>query len=289
VIVHRSLPSGLVARSFARPFRRTSLTQLLVAAAIANAVLIFSLIASVGGPRLPVGQDFYLSIVLAALALGTLGGVGAGLLAVVLFEVALVAKGSFSWSRALSDPDGVRLASYLAVGIVVGAVSQRGRRLLNDSLHHLDALLTLAGRDLATAALDTRGLRRALDRRLAADEPFSLLVLELSLGRGLVDDDVRWLAALLESLIAPGDELARLGASRFAILASARSEREVRVLVDSCRRALDEAGFDAAFGWALPSPVDADGLILFSDALGRLYAELYASGRVPVELAEATA
>jgi len=242
-------------------------------------MLVFGLVLAFGGPRLPVGQGFYLAVVLAALATGPLGGAGAGCVAVALFEAALLAKGSLAWRGVVSDPDAVRLASYLAVGTAVGFVSQRGRRLLNDSLHHLDALLTLAGRDLTTAALDGRGLRRALDRRLAGAAPFSMLVFELAAGDAFADDELRALAALVGRELGVGEELARLGPARFAVIAGAQSEDEARRTVAPLEASLRKAGYDPAFGWAVSSDAGEDGLLLFAAALERLYARLIELGR----------
>jgi hypothetical protein len=269
---------------------RASAPSLLIAAAVANCAVVFGLLVAYGRPGLGVGQGFYLSVVLASLATGPAWGAVAGVCAVVVYVCGLVLGGSLAWSGVLSEPIGIRLASYVAAGSAVGYVARRGRRLLTESLRILEQLLTVAGRDLTTATLGSGGLEVAIGRLLASGEPFVLLAADvrdgvpnaapaLSIGRSRDGDErARSIAALLGAQLSPGDELARLGPNRFAILASARCRSDAVATIDFYRRGLADVGLGGSFGWAAFPDDGAETLALFSIAIERLHGDLGAGG-----------
>jgi GGDEF domain-containing protein len=248
---------------------------------VANCAVVFALLVGYGRPGLGIGQGFYLSVVLAALATGPAWGAAAGASALVLYVAALLGAGSLNWDGVLSWPNAIRLASYVAAGTAVGYIARRGRRLLTDSLEVLDNVLTLAGRDLTTAALASHGLELAIDRRVAAREPFALLVGNVVerqqhtvLGHRSDDEDVRRVTSLIQAELEQGAELARIGPARFAIIAPAKSGERV----DSYEATLRAADCAATFGWAVYPNEGADAFSLFAAALERLYARLLARG-----------
>ncbi len=153
--------------------------SILLVAAIANCAVVFGLVVAYGSVGSGIGQGFYLSIVLTALATGPEWGALAGVCALVVYVWGLAAGGHLPAGGIVSPPIEVRLVTYVAAGIVVGFVARRGRRLLGESLRILEELLALAGRDLATATLGSHGLESAIGRRLASRQPFVLLVAEL--------------------------------------------------------------------------------------------------------------
>jgi len=234
------------------------------------------------GRGVGLGQGFYPSVVLAALVLGPLWGALAGFGAVVLDVSALFAHGGETWDRVFSTSDVVRLTSYVVSGAIVGYVALRGRRLLEDSLDVLENLLAFAGRDLTTAALASQGLELEIVRRLSTREPFSLVVVELASLNGNangadVEQRARDMAALLATKIGPGDELARIGSGRFAIVGAVPSAESAHEAVAAQEQVLRASAETAAFGSAVYPADGLDTLSLFSAAMDRLHAGLGAA------------
>jgi hypothetical protein len=243
---------------------------------------VFALLLAYGRPGLGLSQGFYLPVILVALATGPLAGACAGLGAVTLLGLATHAKTGSSWSSiVLSDGMWVRFGSYVAAGLLVGVVAAHGRRMLTESLRVLEELLALAGRDLDTGASTPGTLDLTIGRRSRSGEPFALLVSELSethrefLRGRRADGDARGIARLLARELGPGDDVARISDTRFAIVCAGA---EVGRLRDACELALGRAGWDASVGWAT-SPEDGyDTIALYSTALERLHARLVVRG-----------
>jgi len=145
--------------------------QLLLVAASANAALVFGLQLALGRPGLGIGQGFYVSVVLAALATGPLLGATAGAAALVLSVAGLLGHGTLAWSGVVAWPTGIRLVSYVAAGAIVGYVAARGRRLLAESLAHLESLLVLATRYAEEAAAPERDAGALSSRREGSRPP----------------------------------------------------------------------------------------------------------------------
>ena len=149
--------------------------------------------------------------------------------------------------------------------------------MLAESLHVLEDLLILSRRDLITASLSSEGLETATNQRLAAGKPFALLVGE-SVGRRRNDDELRNTARQLAAELGPDDQLARIGARRFAILVSAgtpgarpRGERVARAR--AARR-----GSAISFGWAVYPSEGREAFELFGAAVDRLQARRLVRG-----------
>jgi hypothetical protein len=246
---------------------------------------VFALLLAYGRPGLGLSQGFYVPIILVALATGPLGGACAGLGAVTLLGLAGHAKTGNSWLNiVLSDGMWVRFASYVAAGLLVGFVAAHGRRMLTESLRVLDELLALAGRDLDTGASTPGALDLTISQRSRSGEPFALLVSELAdtqreyLRRRRLDSDARGIARLLARELGPGDDVARVSETQFAIVSTASAEADVSRLRDACELALGSAGWDASVGWATSPEDGCDTIALYSTAVERLHARLVVRG-----------
>jgi hypothetical protein len=168
--------------------------------------------------------------------------------------------------------------------MLVGFVAAHGRRMLTESLHVLEELLALAGRDLDTGASTPGTLDLTIAQRSRSGEPFALLVSELAekhreyLRRPRTDGDARGIARLLARELGPGDDVARVSDSQFAIISMSAAEADVRRLRDACELALGRAGWDASVGWATSPEDGCDTIALYSAALERLHARLVVRG-----------
>jgi hypothetical protein len=101
-----------------------------------------------------IGQGFYVPVILAAAATSPTIGAAAGALALFLYELAIHERDGLAWSHFTAPGALTRLASYVAAGLVVGFLAQRGRRMLAQSLWVLEDLVELAHRRVAEAPAD---------------------------------------------------------------------------------------------------------------------------------------
>jgi hypothetical protein len=247
---------------------------------------VFALLLAYGRPGLGLSQGFYLPIILVALATGPLGGACAGLGATGLLILAAHTKTGDPWTKdVLASGIGVRLVAYVAAGVLVGFVAAHGRRMLTESLRILEELLALAGRDLDTGASTPGTLDLTIGRRSRSGEPFALLVSELAekhrellRGRHTDGGDARGIARLLARELGPGDDVARISDTQFAIVSRAATEADVRRLRDACELALGRAGWDASVGWATSPEDGCDTIALYSAAIERSHARLVVRG-----------
>jgi GGDEF domain-containing protein len=254
-----------------RLFRNASLPQRLMTASVIGFAAFFALVLVYGKPGLGLGQCFYVPVVLAALATGPwIGGI-AGVLAIVLFEAGLLLNGTVPWSSLDAANTPIRLVSYVLAGATVGYFATQGRRMLADSLHVLDDLLDLSHRELITASLTSEGLEQAINRRIASGKPFGLLVGE-TVGRRKSDGELRRTARLLALELHVEDQLARLGPSRFAVVAGTRSPARAREMSEHLERSLQAEGVPITFGWAVFPGEGDEALTLFGAAVDRLQA-----------------
>ena len=249
----------------------------LAAASLIGYAAVFALVLAYGRPGLGLGQLFYVPVVLAALASGPLIGGLAGVAAVVLFEAAMLLNGAVTWHDLDAANTPIRLVSYVLAGVTVGYFATAGRRMLAESLHVLEDLLILSRRDLITASLSSEGLETATNQRLAAGKPFALLVGE-SVGRRRNDDELRNTARQLAAELGPDDQLARIGARRFAILSSVGTPGAAREASESLERALHAAGSSISFGWAVYPSEGREAFELFGAAVDRLQARRLVRG-----------
>jgi len=265
--------------------RRIPFPQRLLLASSLLYAGVFALLLAYGRPGLGLSQGFYLPIILVAVATGPLGGACAGLGATGLLVLAAHEKTGYDWPKVIvASGVGVRLVSYVAAGVLVGFVAAHGRRMLAESLRVLEELLALAGRDLETGASTPGMLDLTIAQRSRSGEPFALLVSELAeehreyLRGPRADGEARGIARLLARELGPGDDVARVSDSQFAIVSRSASEADVRRLRDACELALGQAGWDASVGWATSPEDGCDTIALYSAALERLHARLVVRG-----------
>jgi diguanylate cyclase (GGDEF)-like protein len=125
------------------------------------------------------------------------------------------------------------------------------RRRVDEQQNHLELLSQLSTTDPATGLLNTRGLhlilRRALARARRDETGGILIVIDLhgfkaindSYGHAAGDKALSSIARHLVSAVWEGDEVARLGSDKFAILMPGISRREADVRASSLSTGLN--------------------------------------------------
>jgi diguanylate cyclase (GGDEF)-like protein len=247
--------------------------RLLTLTAIGCYALVFVSFILFEVPGLGLGHFFYIPVALLALALGTRGGLLGGVVATVLYALAIVLTPRVPSSTVLTYATAIRFVTYASCGILVGWFANQHRR-------HLEQLRELAERDFLTGILNTRVFDQALARRCAAREPFLLLLGDMdnlkqvndTHGHSAGNTERRRLADALGHLAHhPGDELARVGGDEFALLTSGRLTDASRL----CAQLRDELALQElqiTFGWAALPEDGLAPLELFRKADDRLYA-----------------
>src|SRR3712207_5846415 len=186
--------------------------RLLLAGAVLSYLTIFVAVVLFETPGLGIGRFFNVSVVLLALATGLRGGVAGGMLATALYAVGVLLSPKLPTSEIATLGTAFRLASFVAVGALIGWFASTNRSLMAE-------LRLLADRDSLTGLPNTRAFERAIMRRLEGERPFTLLVGDMAsleridVGRAGADgnESLRRLADLLARSLAPDDELARVG------------------------------------------------------------------------------
>jgi diguanylate cyclase (GGDEF)-like protein len=223
-------------------------------------------------PGLGLGHFFYIPIALLALACGTRIGLISGVVATVLYALAIVLTPRLPTRDVLTAATVIRLFTYSSCGVLIGWFANQHRR-------HLEQLRELAERDFLTNLLNTRVFDEALARRCLSGRPFLLLLGDMddlkrvndTHGHTAGNTELRRLSDALTQAIRPGDELARVGGDEFAILTEARGA-EPAELCARLSRELAAQELKLTFGWAV-QPQDGVGpLELFRKADDRLYA-----------------
>ncbi|MDE3191696.1 MAG: hypothetical protein KGL94_12860, partial [Acidobacteriota bacterium] len=202
---------------------RMSGPRRLEATALVVYALVFILLFAFGRPGLGISQGFYLAIVLVALAGGPVSGIGAGVLATLLWGIAAAHNGSAV--TASLEPLAIRLASYSAAGAAVGYFAHRGRQMLAESLHVLDELLRVARREVATGTITAEGIHARIVKRAEESSPFAVLV-----GTTAETSEVTMRRAMraLAAAAGPESEIARVGRTRVAVVVPAETADEAQ-------------------------------------------------------------
>ena len=117
--------------------------QLLIASAVIYGA-VFALLLEYGRPGLGIGEGFFVAVILAAAATSPALGALAGLGALFLYELAIHEQTGLAWSDFDDAPALVRLASYVAAGVVTGFLARRLRLMLAQSLFALEELADIA-------------------------------------------------------------------------------------------------------------------------------------------------
>lgn len=243
------------------------MNRLFVSTAAAISVVVFAAFLLLETPGLGIAHFYYLAIALAALALGPAWGAGAGVLATTMYTGGVLLNHAVPSSEIFTVSTPIRLVNFVAIGGLLGWFAA----------HYRDAnaeLQILAQRDFVTGLPNTRAFERAIDRRLAAGEPFALLVGDLDLV-GLVEDRdqaLRRVSDALAGTLGPGADVARVGAEEFAVLSPADSVDHAAQLASWLERTLCEDGSPVTFGWSAYPREGENALTLYRAADERLYA-----------------
>jgi hypothetical protein len=161
--------------------------QRLVGVSVFGFAAVFALSVFADRPGLGVAHGFYIPIGLAAMAAGLLGGVTAGLIATVLYALAVVINPHIPPSDVPTLATAIRMVSFVGVGAMVGHFAAANRELVANTLKLVEELKVLAKRDGITGLPNTRGFEDAINRRLGDRSPFLLLVgdaVQVREGRG---------------------------------------------------------------------------------------------------------
>lgn len=258
--------------------------RLLLTGAAFTYVVVTAALVAFEHPGLGLGHFFYVAVVLAALALGPVGGAGAGVLATILFSIAIMLNHSMPTRELLTSSSPIRLVTFVLVGSLLGWFAAAHRKALAE-------LRVLAERDWVTGLPNTRAFEQAVDRRLAAGEPFALLLADVDgfrtvneAGHAAGDEVLRRIGTELVRLVGADDEVARIGGDEFAIVSSCRTLEEAGKLAARLQRTLEESGTRLTFGWSASPQEGRNALSLYRAADERLYARRLLRDRRPREL-----
>jgi diguanylate cyclase (GGDEF)-like protein len=216
---------------------------------------------------LGIGHFYYLGIALVALAAGPVWGAAAGTFATGLYAIGVFLNQAMPSSDLATVSTPIRFVNYVAVGTLLGWFASH-YRAANEELQ------ILAQRDLVTGLPNTRAFERAIDRRLAAGEPFALLVGDLDSPRADEDRDtaLRRVSDALSGALGPESDVARVGAEEFAVLTPCESVEGAAQLAAWLERTLCEGSSLVTFGWSAFPREGENALTLYRAADERLYA-----------------
>ncbi len=248
----------------------------LFAAVVVSYALVTVAFAEFERPGLGIGHLYYVPIALAAFASGPVVGGAAGVVAAGLYNAGIIINPHLPSTLELEQTV-IRLITFAALGVLIGLFVRRNRSLVAQ-------LSQLADRDSITGLPNTRAFQTAIERRLAARDPFALLVGDIDElrvlntdGRGHGDDALRRLADLLIAAKRTGDDVARVGGDEFAVLADL-GDADARALAIGTESQLRLRGEAVTFGWATYPQDGTNALALYRAADERLYARKVARG-----------
>jgi len=243
------------------------MNRLFVSTAVTIFVTVFLAFLFLERAGLGIAHFFYLAIAFLALAHGPRWGAAGGGLATVLYTVGVLLNHALPASEIFTISTPIRLVNYVAIGTLLGWFAAHYREA-NEELQ------VLAQRDFVTGLPNTRAFELAIDRRLAAGEPFALLVGDLDSRRFDEDPDqaLRRVSDALARALGAGADVARVGGEEFAVLTPCESVEQAAQLAARLERTLCEAGSPFTFGWSAFPREGANALTLYRAADERLYA-----------------
>jgi predicted signal transduction protein with EAL and GGDEF domain len=168
-----------------RSFRLMRLTtflprrQAFLAAGAATYAAVFALFLIFERPGLGIGHGFYLAVIFVSLARGPMVGLGAGVLATVLYAIGIWINPHVSPATIPTLATSIRAVTYVAVGVAVGWYASRNRTLNRRLLELTNQLQMLAERDVLTGLPNTRAFEPAITRRINDEESFALLLADV--------------------------------------------------------------------------------------------------------------
>lgn len=221
-------------------------------------------------PGRGIGHFYYVPIALAALATGPVVGAVAGTVAAVLWSVGAVVAPGLPYADFPLLSSSIRLLVFTGVGLLIGAYASRNRSLVEE-------LARLAERDQLTGLPNTRAFEAAISRRLDQARPFALLVGDTKQIDDLTSptdgaDALRRLAERLTAALRADDEIARLGATSFAVLSACDEHDEAARIAARIERIVSGGGPQITFGWSVYPQDGENALSLYRAADERMYA-----------------
>ncbi|MEP6976715.1 MAG: GGDEF domain-containing protein [Thermoleophilia bacterium] len=245
-------------------------------ASVAVFAIVFVVFTLYERPALGLGHFFYFAIALAALAGGRRVGVGAGFLSAGLYAAGVLLNSHVPSSSVPTLPTVIRAVTFVAIGWLIGWFAETHRRMVAE-------LSVLAERDAVTGLPNTRAFEIAVDRRLNAARPFTLLVgdidaLDDSGSQIGPDESLRALSDLLSRSLEPDDDIARIGGAEFAVLTTRRVGKDASDLALQLERVARNGDFQVTFGWASFPQDGENALSLYRAADERLYARKLVAG-----------
>ncbi|HKP18417.1 MAG TPA: GGDEF domain-containing protein [Gaiellaceae bacterium] len=251
---------------------RRSRLHLGAAAAVGYAV-VFAALCTFHVPAIALAAYFVIPTALVAIAGGALAGAGGSMLSMLLVLLAGVLNADSAASTTLSFATSGRMVALLSTGVLVGWFADRNRQLLAE-------LRLGAEHDPLTGLGNYRYYEAAVERRVEAGQTFALLLCDMDQlkdvndghGHSAGDAALRRLAATLQSLARPGDEVARIGGDEFCVVAAVDGPEQAAALAARFERYFASARCPATLGWASLPFEAASARELFQLADERLYA-----------------
>ncbi len=242
-------------------------SKLFAATAACIYAVVFAAFLLLERPGLGIGHFYYLAIALVALGFGPVLGAAGGGLATGLYAAGVLLNHAVPSSEIFTISTPIRFVNYVAIGTLLGWFATHYREANAE-------LQVLAQRDMVTGLPNTRAFELAIDRRLAAGQPFALLVGDLDTMR--FDDDrdeaLRRVADALAGTLGADADVARVGGEEFAVLTSCESVEQAGQLASWLERYLCENGALVTFGWSAYPREGENALTLYRAADERLYA-----------------
>ena len=242
----------------------------LVAAGIVCYGLVFAAFVTFEVPGRGLGHFYYIPIALIAIGTGPVLGAVAGSVGAALWTAGALVAPNLQYTHLPAFASTIRLVVFTAVGAIIGAAAARNRALVEE-------LGRLAERDQLTGLPNTRAFEAAISRRLESARPFALLIgdtNQIDDAQSAIEgaDALRRLAERLAASLRPDDEIARLGATSFAVLSACEDLDEAARVSARLERIVSVEGPLITFGWSV-FPHDGDNaLSLYRAADERMYA-----------------
>lgn len=233
-------------------------------------------------PGLGIAHLYYVAILLVAITGGPMRGASAAFVATVLYVAGVYWNPRVPISSLPTLATGIRLATFLIVGTLIGFYASRSRKLLAQSDALAEELRILARRDFISGLPNQRAFEGAINARVEAAEPFGLVLCQVSpppSGTATID----WLLAIGESLIGalPAEaHVSRVSDHQFAVLTALSDGQSASSATLVVEQALSRFSHPLA-GWATYPTDSYDALGLFTSASERLYARAIARGENP--------
>ena len=258
------------------PPRRT----LLAAAGLVYAT-VFVAFVFVERPGLGLGHGFYIAIVLAAVAGGSLVGAFAGVFATVLYVIGIAVNDEVSTSTIPTLATAIRLITYVLVGTLIGYYSGLNRKLLVHADDLTKELQLLTRRDFVTGLPSQRAFENKVSERIVRDEPFLLLVADLDVnGEPSPADHLLAAAESITRFITVETDSSRVGNNQLAFLLDPASDEGVADARTWCNASERHLGTESVtFGWSHYPRDGNNALSLYMAACERMHVRKIAKER----------